>query len=602
MNPNRLTLIQAQVLSTGPAPAISGNGDLIAFASTDALLATDVTPGQDDIYVRDLETGTLSHVNIDENDVALGGINLNPVLSNTGSVIAFEHIAGGVRSIWVKETVTGTLVAGSTDATGTAADGASFHASLSSNGKYLAFISAGTNLTADDDNGLSDGFVKNLADQSIINVSMLADGTQANRATSDISVSGDGNVIVFTTAATNLSGSTAAIERVYIKNAASGELSVVSADAAGVLANGASYHASVSENGRYVVFTSKAFNLSDEAPILSSSIYRKDMQTGALMLVSTDASGHAGKGDSDMSVISADGRYVMFESTANLTPGDGDGKTDVFLKDTVTGSITCLSAGASADTDIGYSGFARNGLDAVFLGDSSNGVDVIQSALGSGFASLSNGTYKGDAARNVLLGAAGSDTFTGNGGNDLIDGGAGKDVAFYSGALSNYTVKKTDAGILITDARGVDGTDTVGNVELLRFADFNVSLDINGVAGKVYRLYQAAFDRTPDSGGLGYWIAQMDNGMTLNEVARQFFASTEAQGQYGINPDANTLITAMYDNVLHRTPDEGGAAHWLARLNSGLSAAGLLIEFSESIENRAALVGVMENGFAYTPF
>jgi hypothetical protein len=58
----------------------------------------------------------------------------------------------------------------------------------------------------------------------------------------------------------------------------------------------------------------------------------------------------------------------------------------------------------------------------------------------------------------------------------------------------------------------------------------------------------------------------------------------------------------MYDNVLHRTPDEGGAAHWLARLNSGLSAAGLLIEFSESIENRTALVGVMENGFAYTPF
>jgi Tol biopolymer transport system component len=602
MNPNRLTLIQGQLLSSGPAPAISGNGDLIAFASTDALLATDASPGLDDIYVRDLETGTLSHVNIDENDVALGGVNLNPVLSNTGSVIAFEHIADGVRSIWVKEAVGGTLVAGSTDATGTAADGASFHASLSSSGKYLAFISAGENLTAGDNNDLNDGFVKNLADQSIINVSMRADGTQANRATTDISISGDGNAIVFTTTATNLSGSTAAMERVYIKNATTGALSVVSADAAGVLANGASYHASVSENGRYVVFTSKAFNLSDDAPILNSSVYRKDMQTGALMLISTDAGGHAGKGDSDMGVISADGRYVMFESTANLTPGDGDGKNDIFLKDTVTGSITCLSAGATADTNIGYSGFARNGLDAVFLGQGSNGVEVIQSTLGSGFASLSNGTYKGDAARNALLGAAGSDTFTGNGGNDLIDGGAGKDVALYSGKLSDYTIKKTDAGILITDARGVDGIDTVGNVELLRFADFNVSLDIDGAAGKLYRLYQAAFDRSPDSGGLGYWISRMENGMTLNEVARQFFATPEALGQYGSNPDHTTLIAAMYDNVLHRTPDFSGAAHWMARLEGGLSAAGLLIEFSESIENRTALVGVMENGFAYTPF
>jgi len=602
MNPNRLTLIQSEALTSG-APAISGDGQMIAFATTKRLLATDTTTGTEDIYLRNLETGELTHVNIDENDVVASGANLRPVLSETGGIIAFENLqTGGVSRIMIKNATTGTLVEASTDASGTAADGASSNASLSTNGQYLAFLSTGTNLATLDENDVKDGFLKNLTTGSVINVSMRADGTQADRATTDIAVSGDGRAVVFTSTATNLSSSKIVQERVYVKNAATGSLAIASTTAGGELANGASYHASVSDNGRYVVFTSKAFNLSPDAPILASSIYRKDMQTGAVMLISTDASGHSGKGNSDNAVISSDGRYVMFESTSNLTPGDGDGKNDVFLKDTVTGSITRLSAGATQDTGIGYSGFARGSMDGIFLGTSASGVEVIHSDLGSGFASTANATYTGDAGRNTLLGAAGGDTFTGNGGNDLIDGGAGKDVAIYSGKLSNYTIKKTDAGMLITDARGTDGVDTVGNVELLRFADFNVSLDIDGTAGKVYRLYQAAFDRTPDTGGLGYWIAQMDNGMTLNEVARQFFASAEAQTQYGTNPDANTLITAMYDNVLHRAPDLGGAAYWQVRLNTGLSAAGMLVEFSESIENRTALVGVMENGFAYTPF
>lgn len=602
MNPNRLTLIQSEAL-TSAAPAISGDGQMIAFATTKRLLASDTTTGTEDIYLRNLETGELTHVNIDENDVVASGVNLRPVLSDTGGIIAFENIqTGGVSRIMIKNTTTGTLVEASTDATGTAADGASSNASLSANGQYLAFLSTGTNLATLDENDVKDGFLKNVATGDVINVSMLADGTQADRATTDIAVSGDGSAVVFTSTATNLSSSKIVQERVYVKNAATGALSIASTSASGELANGASYHASVSDNGRYVVFTSKAFNLAPDAPILASSIYRKDMQTGAVMLISTDASGHSGMGNSDMAVISSDGRYVMFESTSNLTPGDGDGKNDVFLKDTVTGSITRLSAGATQDTGIGYSGFARGSMDGIFLGTSASGVDVIHSALGDGFASTANATYKGDAGRNTLLGAAGSDTFTGNGGNDLIDGGAGKDVAIYNGKLSDYTIRKTDAGTLITDARGTDGVDTVGNVELLRFADFNVSLDIDGTAGKVYRLYQAAFDRTPDTGGLGYWIAQMDNGMTLNEVARQFFASAEAQTQYGTNPDAITLITAMYDNVLHRAPDLGGAAYWQARLIGGLKAEGMLVEFSESIENRTALVGVMENGFAYTPF
>ncbi len=209
----------------------------------------------------------------------------------------------------------------------------------------------------------------------------------------------------------------------------------------------------------------------------------------------------------------------------------------------------------------------------------------------------------GDAGVNVLSGTTGNDILFGGADNDTLDGGAGLDVAGYSAARSNYTITKTASGFSISDASGVDGIDQLLNLERLQFSDLNVALDISGVGGKVYRIYQAAFDRTPDLGGLGFWISAMDRGFKLVDVAAEFIKSAEFTTMYGPQPSNAELVTRLYQNVLHRAPDPGGYAFWMDFLDRGaLTRAQVLEQFSESPENQAALASVIGQGFNFQPY
>jgi hypothetical protein len=114
-----------------------------------------------------------------------------------------------------------------------------------------------------------------------------------------------------------------------------------------------------------------------------------------------------------------------------------------------------------------------------------------------------------------------------------------------------------------------DGFDKLSNVQRLQFADMTLALDISGNAGQAYRVYQAAFNRTPDSGGLKYWIEQMDKGMGLLEVAARFVDSDEFRSLYGTNPANASFLTKLYNNVLHRQPEQS----WL-RLVAGRTQLG----------------------------
>jgi hypothetical protein len=139
-------------------------------------------------------------------------------------------------------------------------------------------------------------------------------------------------------------------------------------------------------------------------------------------------------------------------------------------------------------------------------------------------------------------------------------------------------------------------------VERLQFSDATIAMDIVGNGGQAYRIYQAALNRAPDAGGLGYWINVLDSGVSLTSVAQGFVTSPEFVSLYGANPTNVELVTKFYSNVLHRTPDTDGLNYWLGILDSNaLSVAGVLAEFGESPENQAALVGVIGNGFVYTP-
>ncbi len=199
-------------------------------------------------------------------------------------------------------------------------------------------------------------------------------------------------------------------------------------------------------------------------------------------------------------------------------------------------------------------------------------------------------------------GTAGNDSLRGTSGNDTIDGGGGIDTVRYNGAKANFTLtRQGNDSVMIKDNTGAEGTDTLLNIERLQFSDKSVALDVSGNGGQVYRLYQAAFDRKPDSGGLGDWIFGMDQGTSLTDVAGGFVASPEFTALYGANPSTADLVNRLYQNVLHRVPEKAGFDYWANQLDSGLqSKAQALAGFSESPENQAQLIGQIQNGFDYT--
>jgi hypothetical protein len=136
------------------------------------------------------------------------------------------------------------------------------------------------------------------------------------------------------------------------------------------------------------------------------------------------------------------------------------------------------------------------------------------------------------------------------------------------------------------------------------FDDKTIALDSLGIAGKSYRIYKAAFDRTPDSSGLGYWIAQMDQGMDVVEVAARFIDSPEFRSLYGTNPSNAEFLTKVYRNVLDRTPDDAGLAWWVNEMktNPNKTWQKVLADFSESTENQANVASLIANGILFDPW
>ncbi|MBS0371865.1 MAG: Ig-like domain-containing protein [Proteobacteria bacterium] len=215
-----------------------------------------------------------------------------------------------------------------------------------------------------------------------------------------------------------------------------------------------------------------------------------------------------------------------------------------------------------------------------------------------------NDVLAGSASNDSLMGGDGNDLLEGKGGNDTLDGGSGTDTAVYASARSNYTITKIGTTFTVQDQTGANGTDLLSNIERVQFSDTNVALDIDGIGGEAYRIYKAAFARTPDVAGVGYWIAQMDKGVPLVEVATGFINSDEFHGIYGTNPSNADFLTRVYTNVLGRAPDQAGYDWWLNQMNTvpAETQAVVLAQFSESSENVNAVVQLIGNGFNYTPW
>ena len=230
-----------------------------------------------------------------------------------------------------------------------------------------------------------------------------------------------------------------------------------------------------------------------------------------------------------------------------------------------------------------------------FVGNANHQYAVIGAARGDNLTGAERKDLLiGQNNSDYLAGAGGNDMLLGGGGDDHLDGGAGLDSAVFSGSKAGYTLTRNSSGM--TAASAADGIDALINIERLQFTDKTLAFDLDGNAGQVYRLYQAAFDRVPDQGGLGYWINEIDRGTGLSQAAKGFINSAEFKALYGNNPSNAEFVTLIYDNVLHRTPDAGGYSYWMEQLSSGMTRENVLIGFSESTENKVALMAFDMDG------
>jgi hypothetical protein len=196
-----------------------------------------------------------------------------------------------------------------------------------------------------------------------------------------------------------------------------------------------------------------------------------------------------------------------------------------------------------------------------------------------------------------ISGGGGNDALHVSTGTVMLDGGAGLDTAIYGGVRAGFTLAHEGSGFAVADAFGNHAT--LANVERVQFADTMVALDIDGTGGQAYRLYQAAFDRTPDKAGVGYWIDMLDHGLGLEGAAGSFIASQEFTDLYGSGVGDARFVQDLYQNVLHRPAEGAGFDFWMNALHS-VSRAAVLVDFSESAENQAQVVGAIQDGFAYT--
>lgn len=226
------------------------------------------------------------------------------------------------------------------------------------------------------------------------------------------------------------------------------------------------------------------------------------------------------------------------------------------------------------------------------------------SIIGGNRVTISAGTLienaTGGDGNDSLTGNAQANVLRGLGGNDTLDGGTGADAAVFSGARSSYTLTRTANGFTVTDTVGDEGTDTLVNIERLHFADAKVAVDTAGNGGMAYRLYQAAFDRAPDAAGLGFQMKTLDDGWNIALVAQNFIDSPEFAFKYQ-SLDTTQFVRQLYANVLHREADAQGLAFHVNNINTGFNTrANVLVGFSESPENQAALMGVMSAGIVFS--
>jgi Tol biopolymer transport system component len=371
----------------GPSdtPAVSADGRIVAFTSDATDLVSGDTNGRLDVFVHDRSTRTTTRVSVSSSGAQANHGSKNPALSASGRYVVFESLASnlvsgdtnGAWDVFRHDRQTGTTTRVSVSSAGAQGNGPSIGAAITGYGDIVAFSSTATNLVSGDTNGDSDVFVHDVSSGTTTRVSTTASGGQADGPSGYPSVSADNDLVAFHSDATNLvGGDTNATSDVFVKDRGSGGVTRVSVSSAGTQGNGFSGWSDLSADGRYVVFDSQATNLVSGDINGRTDVFLHDRDTGTTTRLSVSTAGVQGDGTSSSPSIDRNGQYVAFWSRAtNLVAGDTNGAADIFLRDlrkSTTSRVSLDSAGLEADGDSFRPRLSEGGCVAVFQSDATD--------------------------------------------------------------------------------------------------------------------------------------------------------------------------------------------------------------------------------------
>lgn len=215
-------------------------------------------------------------------------------------------------------------------------------------------------------------------------------------------------------------------------------------------------------------------------------------------------------------------------------------------------------------------------------------------------------TTLANTANQSFTGSGGRETFNSSSGNDHVDGGAGIDTVVYAIDRSNFSLTKSAAGFTLVDNTGASGTDTLQNVERVKFADGSIALDLaaNQSSGETVLLLGAVLPgglvlAQDKQALLGDVIDLFDQGYTLAQLSGAvmrlpIWDALTGKANYTNTDIANYLLT----NVNGTAPDAAtlaaGAAALDAQYDIGHSQGDFLYQLaaSSAFQARVGLLGL----------
>ena len=337
----------AQADGASMSGGITPDGRYVVFTSTATNLVSGDNNGTTDVFVFDLTTRATERVSIADNEAqANGGSHLKVSISANGRYVAFSGSANNlvtgdsnnIDDAFVRDRTAGTTERVSVDSLEAQSSAGTWTSDvvMTPDGRYVAFDSTATGLVANDTNAEFDVFVRDRTSGTTDRASLTAAGGQIPGHSAHPAISNDGRYVVFhSNIDAIVAGDSNGIWDSYVRDRTGNTTRRIS-NVGGIAGNNLSFFPSISGDGAYATFISASSNLVPADSNGRYDMFRTELATGKVERVSMSSDNDEGTGttDSGGGSLSADGRFVVYQSHLNgLVSADTAGESDVFLSD-----------------------------------------------------------------------------------------------------------------------------------------------------------------------------------------------------------------------------------------------------------------------------